>query len=379
MKKISRIGLTIALLLLTCGMAMAQADKSGTGGGKGAGTKSKDQGNSNGGGGGGGNGPFESVMLSYAAVDKISQDIVSKTCNAMPKLELGHPIMATIVLYDANAFANVVAYRSFVQQAQLVEAAYLGFALPPPPPPPHVGPTAMVFDVISAITQLATATTSQSGSSITIPDAAIVTKLGHDLLKGCGDKLVTVIYPPFATSTTDSESIDDTNEIAGKIKKIVDAKQAAEKALTDGKYPKDSPEVARFNAANDLFAAFLKGLSGANQDTNAPQLDSILRGYQLQKILESDYTYILMEQFMAAGGTMQDRKNLISSLTTGDWISYSGGAVVSYALYESKCKGPGGKCNPIKLLDVERYRTPLVHMQNPTDSSHVREGDNFTE
>src|SRR4029077_5174790 len=115
-------------------------------------------------------------MLSYAAIDKIAMDIVQEVCSRVKSGD-------TIVLYDATAFGDLLAYRTYVQQAMLVQAAYSSFNLAQPTVvQPKIGPTAAVAEIVSIIMQFATATTSQSGSSITIPDAAIITKIAHDLL-----------------------------------------------------------------------------------------------------------------------------------------------------------------------------------------------------
>jgi hypothetical protein len=57
-----------------------------------------------------------------------------------------------------------------------------------------------------------------------------------------------------------------------------------------------------------------------------------VQGADLQKRLEKATAYILYADVVAAGGTQIDRKNVLTVLFTGDWISYSGGLVVNVAI-----------------------------------------------
>ncbi len=342
--------------------------------------KSQNPGNQNGGGQGGGTAPFESQMLAYASVDKIAADIIKQTCQALPETE-----KSNVVLYDQTAFGNLVAYNSYVQQALLVEAAYNGFALPPIPSlvTREHAPTAAVQEVASVIMQFAQSTNSQSGSSITIPDPAIIEKLAHDLQgTPCPGKKVTSYYPPYGFASTEEEQHKEIDGISQNIKDIVNAKNAAETRFEAGKFDANSRQAAELKTANDLYTAFLQSLYSVNQSTGTPQMSSVIQGYRLAKILQTKNTSVLVEQFYAAGGTVQDRKNVITSLTTGDWISYGGGAVIGFALIQGECNyavNIQDKCDVFVLADVLRYRTPPTKIHKPTDVSNIQEGDNFDE
>src|SRR4029077_3041425 len=139
------------VLLLVCSGVAAQMS-GGPSGSANGGSKSPASGNPSGGpsknqspsspGGGGGNAPFESQMLSYAAIDKIAMDIVQEVCSRVKSGD-------TIVLYDATAFGDLLAYRTYVQQAMLVQAAYSGFNLAQPTVvQPKIGPTAAVAEIV---------------------------------------------------------------------------------------------------------------------------------------------------------------------------------------------------------------------------------------
>jgi hypothetical protein len=82
----------------------------------------------------------------------------------------------------------------------------------------------------------------------------------------------------------------------------------------------------------------------------------------------------------AAGGTQQDRKNLLTSLFTGDWIRYSGGVSVNVIVFKiANGKTAKEDKSAILLSDLIRYRIPLGHVKKPGGYDHAAEaGDNLT-
>jgi hypothetical protein len=82
----------------------------------------------------------------------------------------------------------------------------------------------------------------------------------------------------------------------------------------------------------------------------------------------------------AAGGTQQDRKNLLTNLFTGDWIRYSGGVSVNLIVVQvASGKTAKDDNSRILLSDLIRYRTPLGKIKKPNGYDNSAEaGDNLS-
>jgi hypothetical protein len=90
--------------------------------------------------------------------------------------------------------------------------------------------------------------------------------------------------------------------------------------------------------ATGLMNQFLSTYALPVQSTAVSPLSTVLLGSQLLSFLgkTTPDTYILFWEASAAGGTQRDRKNLLTNIFTGDWISYSGGVVVSFGMIRAK-------------------------------------------
>jgi hypothetical protein len=90
--------------------------------------------------------------------------------------------------------------------------------------------------------------------------------------------------------------------------------------------------------ATGLMNQFLSTYGLPVQATGVSPLSTVLLGLQLLSLLgrNNPDTYIIFWEASAAGGTQRDRKNLLTNIFTGDWISYSGGVVVSFGMIHAK-------------------------------------------
>ena len=136
------------------------------------------------------------------------------------------------------------------------------------------------------------------------------------------------------------------------------------------------PRVAAFNSLDASYNSFLSGLSTPNATTGQPLLSSILQGFRVRALMSctldlSDKKKLacptdekpvigIYVNVASAGGTQQDRKNLITAVVTGDWIRYSGGVSVNVIVFQV-----GGSKSGILFSDLIRYRTPLKTIKKP--------------
>jgi hypothetical protein len=64
----------------------------------------------------------------------------------------------------------------------------------------------------------------------------------------------------------------------------------------------------------------------------------LVKASELVKRMEKETSYVLFAKPVTAGGSYGIRKNLWTTLFTGDLLSYSGGAVICYTLFDHTSK-----------------------------------------
>jgi hypothetical protein len=137
-----------------------------------------------------------------------------------------------------------------------------------------------------------------------------------------------------------------------------------------------SPQITLFTNLDTTYNSFIAGLSAPSATTGQPLLSSIVQGFRIRSLMAcvvdpndnenpscpgDDHPVIGVYVNVAfAGGTLQDRKNLITAVITGDWIRYSGGVSVNVVVFQI-----GGTKPRILFADLLRYRTPLKTINKP--------------
>jgi hypothetical protein len=358
------------------------------------------------------NAPLEIEMLSYGALDKIMDKIATYACkNASDASSYGG-----IVVLDAPALQALQAYDGFTVNVKALNDAFAmmqGTA--------GAGSGIDDFaDITSAVATAATASTSEMSFTFTIQDPTAALVMLHHLQSqkspACKPAAYAGVYGaseagvPTLNGTKLLSASAQLKDLAGKridaLKGISDAGQGTTKALIDkggcAPVPTGSTTVVTtsppyqlfpIQAADPCFAAFtnldnsyntfLQSLSGINAATNQPVLSSVLQGYHLRAALASGTTAKpllgIYVNIAAAGGTQQDRKNLLTAVITGDWIRYSGGASVNVIVFKI-ANGATAQADQSQILysDLLRYRTPLGHIKSPGKYDNAPEaGDNL--
>jgi hypothetical protein len=257
------------------------------------------------------------------------------------------------------------------------------------PPTPVVTPAAAgaggdVFsDITNAVAAVLIAGNSESASSITIQDSsAAVTLFSHlSSDKTCTAANVQVVYPGIYGTSTDLTNFNKT------LDNVINARQAALVGLAaiqpvqTGQNAPAPMKLTAFNTFDGAFTQFFQSWFTANGTTGLSALTPIVQGYSLRNQLlvpvnaavtgYQRQLFVVFVNVAAAGATLQDRKNALSALTTGDWIRYSGGVIVNATIL-----GEPGSNHPL-YTGVLRYRSPLTHIKNPRDKNATHYGDNL--
>jgi hypothetical protein len=139
------------------------------------------------------------------------------------------------------------------------------------------------------------------------------------------------------------------------------------------------PCVTAFNSIDTTYNSFLAALSTPNATTGQPAISAAMQGYDIRALFETaDENSPILGIYLsiaAAGGTQQDKKNLITALFTGDWISYSGGASVNVVLFAYA--GEKSSSSQILFSDLIRYRTPFTRIEKPRPPKSLNAADNL--
>jgi hypothetical protein len=233
-------------------------------------------------------------------------------------------------------------------------------------------------DITNAVAAVLVAGNAETGSTITIQDASAAIQLAAYLNgdSACQATDAEVVYPGIYGTATDLGDFEDT------LRKVAEARRNALAAVAVIPLPaagNQAPErLTAFNNVDATYNQFIASWFAINSATGQSGLTSIVQGFGLRKRLtvapppaRSRQIYAVYVNVAAAGGTLQDRKNAISALTTGDWIRYSGGVVVNAMIFRKT------GMQTVLYSDVLRYRSPLTHIKAPLGKHTTHYGDDL--
>ena len=135
----------------------------------------------------------------------------------------------------------------------------------------------------------------------------------------------------------------------------------AEQAKKPGE--RDAKVISELEALTQRFEEFVKGLELLSSDAESAALYSLAQAASLEEILRKDNSYILFAQVIAEGGSNRTRNSLFTTIFTGNRISYSGGVVVNYSLFD--------RDGSIMFSDVVYHNTGFTRMQG--ERSNIQE------
>jgi hypothetical protein len=410
--------------MLLCAFACAQAPAAGakTPGQQAPGAGVQSPGGQQG--GGGGTAFFDSQMLAYGSVNELAYSIAHSVCEGPHALKDG----SKLIIYDQTSFQNLQAWQALKTALATLDKEYgtltdtiagLAPGTAPSQPPgaagigikPFSAPAAAAAvaggpffagsDVSGLIGALAASTTN-TATTFTVPDAAIAVELIHQFRRSdqfahtpCSSGALPVTYYPLlgnAGRTNDPNAIvqplfDTINKKRVIIQEYLATRpQAASspQAQTSGGNPGSQPPQGMQNSSADPLATAFTDLNtqydamvatittsiaqnqapSSGSGSPAAGVTSIVQGSQLEVALNDPNVYILYADVLAAGGIQRDIKNFFTVIFTGDFISYSGGVILNYALV----KGSDGSVIDANVL---RYRAPYTRLHHAHEIQSV--------
>lgn len=344
-------------------------------------------------------GPFEEQVLAYGSLEQILGKLATYSCaTATQKNANG------ILVLDSATLQALQAFDSFYTNAEALSIAFQKMAGKSGAGAAGIDTFA---DITSAVATAATASNAETSSSFTIPDPSTALVLLGQMQKteGCPPQLYGGVYSvgAGAVKVGDKTLNSVETEINTLAQDRVDALKAVRPTIdSSGKVQvnptipcqatptpagsgnntvlavsSQDPCIAAFNTLDATYNSFLTSLSSPNSSTGQPALTSVLQGYRMRALLataSSDAPKLgVYVNVAAAGGTQQDRKNLLTNLFTGDFIRYSGGVSVNAIVFLI-----ASDKSTILYSDLLRYRTPLKQIGKPSKyDGKPNAGDNL--
>jgi hypothetical protein len=257
-------------------------------------------------------------------------------------------------------------------------------------------------DLTGLLSAIAISSNTETAGAITIPDSALAVLLARKLkgLPGCKEKAI--IYPPLfgKSSVSDYSAADiqadlrELDEVRREAHDQVDEQSAKFIAAHQGQtnITGDPVLTAALADVDGLYDNFMNTLLQVNGTSGVLGSAAVIQGYQLKSLLaggkaedarprddrhpatpeiaEVKPAFILLASIVASGGTQHVHKTFWTALSTGDKITYSGGAIVNVSLWKANSQAP--------VYSQElRYRTPFLNLRNPADTEAIDVGDNL--
>jgi hypothetical protein len=257
-------------------------------------------------------------------------------------------------------------------------------------------------DLTGLLSAIAISSNTETAGAITIPDSALAVLLTRKLAsdEGCSGKAI--VYPPLfghgSASDFSSQDIQaDIQEVDDVRRQVHQHVHDANVAFIDGHKTQtgitgDTVLTAALTDVDGLYDNFMNSLLQVNSASGVLGSAAVIQGYQLKSLLAGHKkvdgvpvdanhaaspavpavppAYVLLATIVASGGTERVHKTFWTALSSGDKITYSGGAIVNVSLWKANAK------SPVYSQEL-RYRTPFMDLRPPADSHGVDLGDNL--
>ncbi len=335
---------------------------------------------------------IESQMLAAGGLNQLANTIAANVCSSLPdKTGAGAGPTSTVVIFDQASFASIQAYESFIANASAVVSLYESL-LPDDSKDPNIpdkkklnallqqqfgakhsslaprdigisGTIDPFSDATAVLSAIAIAANTETPGSIVFPDSAMAVALTGTLTssEACRSKNLAVAYPPLFGSGSASDyssadvqsDLDIVNEVRGYVTSAVQSanndwitKHIPQTGGNPGTSPTsgDPTLTAAFNDVITQYDDYIGPYFQMGTNGTSTGIGPVVQGYQLANLIagkaaaNGEHThpaYILLATIVSAGGTMRDHKSFWTALGNGDKITFSGGLLVSVAMWQS--------------------------------------------
>lgn len=144
-------------------------------------------------------------------------------------------------------------------------------------------------------------------------------------------------------------------KIAENEQQLPEAKEKAQKAKDE--LPRITALATALSQVQALYSALRTTLLAPGADGGADKLVLLLRAESLRTLMAMPSTHTILLKILAAAGSTRATKNLF----TGGSLSHSGGAIVTYAVFDQggkmvKSGVKGSRSGPVRFKEAEKLR-----------------------
>jgi hypothetical protein len=172
--------------------------------------------------------------------------------------------------------------------------------------------------------------------TVTIEDAALYFALSRAMQTSNPSSGIEFYYPPLVPVSLINDS---TAQIVSDINTLHQYVATVAQTIVDlGRDARPQPPVtariSNLKILNTEGTAFLDYLTKVDTSTGQSALGALIRAENVTTKLKEDKSYLFYAKILAAGGAERTRKNLF----TGTRVSFSGGLVVSFVVFDKSGK-----------------------------------------
>ena len=286
----------------------------------------------------------EGLLLAYRTMEKLAANISDRVKAASP---------SRVMIYNPADFKAIDALRTFRIQYDLIQAgmdeaaitakAALQTGQSSSATPKSIVGIPVIGTIISSTLQLATlfrVDASIKESKIEIEDQVLAITVAGALKRLHIDVYNTSIMPILTEDDHKTnllvQRLDQLTALRFELAGLGNDLAAATKAggTANASPPGTTTNVAglisaadKVTAASATFDMFVAALCKLDDASSTTKLAQLLEAGKLEKLLDDKVVFLWLKS-VAAGGSSQTRKNIFRTT-----LSFSGGAIVSYAIY----------------------------------------------
>ncbi len=286
---------------------------------------------------------LENQIIAYEAVDNITNGIGEQVLDAIP--DAGN---SRIIIHNAADLNSIVQYITLMNQLKQGIKVYDDLLKPRIVLPGESGSSALASalmapqlasSVLSSVIDLISmfrTDTEFKATAVNIDNQALIGHVAKSLL--AQKKNIQIYYPEIVPANIlfmdDGDTLDIIEQLNTLLeKKSVAAQKVAEYEAQDDAHKKTNGlrlAIPKLKALNDQVDKINADLLRADDKGQTTPLNTLIKAERLKKAGHSANSYVLYVKALNSTGTTKLTKNLF----TGSKMYHSGGAVISFILFD---------------------------------------------
>lgn len=286
---------------------------------------------------------LENQIIAYEAVDNITNGIGEEVLNAIPD-----PDNSRIIIHNSADLNSIVQYITLMNQLKQAIKVYDELLKPRIVLPGESGSSGLASalmapqlasSVLSSVIDLISmfrTDTEFKATTVNIDNQALIGHVAKSLL--AQKKTVQIYYPEIVPANILFMDDGDTLDIIEQLNTLLEKKSMAAEKVAEYEAQDDAQKKAnglrlaipKLKALNDQVDKINADLLRADDKGQTTPLNTLIKAERLKKAGNKANSYLLYVKALNTTGTTKLTKNLF----TGSKMYHSGGAVISFILFD---------------------------------------------